>query len=126
MFSAVYHINVLVYASLGTQAAVLSLHSTQQYRNSSDELTARLDEISREVEATGTYTPTAKELEFGARTAWRNASRCIGRIQWQNLNFFDYRHVKTTREMFEACLKHIEFATNSGNIRLVCRVHNLD
>lgn len=35
----------------------------------------RLKEISQELDVTGTYTPTAKELEFGARTAWRNASR---------------------------------------------------
>lgn len=44
-------------------------------RCSIDEKTARLEEISRELNATGTYTLTTKELEFGARTAWRNASR---------------------------------------------------
>lgn len=44
-------------------------------RCNADEMTARLDEIARELNATGTYTPTTKELEFGARTAWRNASR---------------------------------------------------
>ena len=38
-------------------------------------MTARITEISRELDATGTYTQTTKELEFGARTAWRNASR---------------------------------------------------
>lgn len=46
-----------------------------QYRDSDDELNARLDEITRELNETGTYTSTLKELEFGARTAWRNASR---------------------------------------------------
>ena len=35
---------------------------------------------------TGTYDLTKTELEFGARTAWRNAPRCIGRIQWSNLH----------------------------------------
>ncbi|KAJ6598491.1 Nitric oxide synthase, inducible, partial [Pseudolycoriella hygida] len=82
-----------------------------------DEMKVRLDEIAHELNTTGTYTPTTKELEFGARTAWRNASRCIGRIQWRNLNFFDARHVRNTKEMFEAVCKHIEFATNDGNIR---------
>lgn len=40
-----------------------------------DEVDIRLDQISQELSATGTYTLTSKELEFGARTAWRNASR---------------------------------------------------
>ncbi|KAG4079831.1 hypothetical protein HA402_014962 [Bradysia odoriphaga] len=88
-----------------------------QQKKTVDEVDIRLDEISQELSATGTYTLTSKELEFGARTAWRNASRCIGRIQWQNLNLFDARHVRTTRDMFEAVCKHIEFATNQGNIR---------
>ncbi len=37
------------------------------------------------IQETGTYTQTYEELEFGARLAWRNAPRCIGRIQWNNL-----------------------------------------
>ncbi len=105
---------------------------------SAEDLTIRLDEITRELNETGTYTPTTNELEFGARTAWRNASRvsahtkdfvvfnqkkisnvlqCIGRMQWKNLHFFDARHAHTTKEMFDAVCKHIEFATNDGNIR---------
>ena len=32
-----------------------------------------------------TYELTENELVFGAKTAWRNASRCIGRIQWSKL-----------------------------------------
>lgn len=44
-------------------------------RCSADELASRLEEITSQLNETGTYTPTTKELEFGARTAWRNASR---------------------------------------------------
>lgn len=57
------------------------------------------------------------EIAFGAKLAWRNASRCIGRIQWSKLQLFDYRHVKTTREMFDGICAHIKYATNEGNLR---------
>lgn len=33
----------------------------------------------------GTYQLTETELIFGAKLAWRNAARCIGRIQWSKL-----------------------------------------
>src|SRR5256885_17266108 len=41
----------------------------------------RLRHVRHEIEATGTYRHTAAELEFGARVAWRNSSRCIGRLR---------------------------------------------
>jgi len=39
----------------------------------------------KEIAKNGTYDLTEKELIFGCRMAWRNASRCIGRIQWNKL-----------------------------------------
>lgn len=35
--------------------------------------------------ATGTYQLRESELVFGAKQAWRNAPRCVGRIQWGKL-----------------------------------------
>lgn len=35
--------------------------------------------------SSGTYQLTETELVFGAKLAWRNAARCIGRIQWSKL-----------------------------------------
>ncbi|KAI8435226.1 hypothetical protein MSG28_003582 [Choristoneura fumiferana] len=46
---------------------------------------ARWNAVQEEVEKTGTYQLTTTELVFGAKLAWRNASRCIGRIQWSKL-----------------------------------------
>ena len=43
-----------------------------------DEYEARLDEVTRSIEATGTYDVSYEELVFGAQTAWRNSARCIG------------------------------------------------
>ena len=47
--------------------------------------TARWEQIQKEVAATGTYQLTETELVYGAKTAWRNSARCIGRIQWSKL-----------------------------------------
>ena len=46
----------------------------------------RLAEVLKDIEETGTYELAEKELIFGCRLAWRNASRCIGRIQWNKLH----------------------------------------
>ncbi|ESO82408.1 hypothetical protein LOTGIDRAFT_197993 [Lottia gigantea] len=77
----------------------------------------RWQEITTAIESTGTYELTTSELTFGAKTAWRNAPRCIGRIQWTKLQVFDARHITTARGMFEAICNHIKYGTNKGNIR---------
>ncbi|XP_011860822.1 PREDICTED: nitric oxide synthase, salivary gland [Vollenhovia emeryi] len=101
------------------------LHATdflEQYftsirRLNSDAHRARLESVQREVISTGTYQLTETELVFGAKLAWRNAARCIGRIQWSKLQVFDCRYVTTTSGMFEALCNHIKYSTNKGNIR---------
>uniref|UniRef100_A0A061QHR2 Nitric oxide synthase n=1 Tax=Cupiennius salei TaxID=6928 RepID=A0A061QHR2_CUPSA len=110
--------------SLRTKEEVLeeAISFQQQYQASiktltDDEIQNRLNEIKREIDSTGTYSMAYDELVFGSKLAWRNASRCIGRIQWNKLEVLDYRHIKSTQEMFEALCKHVELATNKGNIR---------
>ncbi|ETN60994.1 hypothetical protein AND_007366 [Anopheles darlingi] len=102
----------------------------------------RWQQIQKEVAATGAYHLTETELIYGAKLAWRNSARCIGRIQWSKLqqirsqlhlaerliggstdtndqttNVFDCRYVTTTSGMFEAICNHIKYATNKGNLR---------
>ncbi|GFX52487.1 nitric oxide synthase, salivary gland [Trichonephila clavipes] len=50
----------------------------------------RWKEIVSEVDSTGTYELKETELVYGAKLAWRNAPRCIGRIQWSKLQVSDY------------------------------------
>uniref|UniRef100_A0A669PH31 Nitric oxide synthase, inducible n=1 Tax=Phasianus colchicus TaxID=9054 RepID=A0A669PH31_PHACC len=93
----------------------------KQYYSSFKELKieehlARLETVTKEIETTGTYHLTKDELIFAAKQAWRNAPRCIGRIQWSNLQVFDARDCKTAKEMFEYICRHIQYATNNGNI----------
>ncbi|XP_075220584.1 nitric oxide synthase isoform X1 [Lycorma delicatula] len=86
-------------------------------RSNSASLESRWAQVQAEVESTGTYQLTETELVFGAKLAWRNSVRCIGRIQWAKLQVFDCRSVTTTTGMFEAICNHIKYSTNKGNIR---------
>lgn len=56
-------------------------------------------------------------LESMARLAWRNNARCIGRLFWESLHLFDERAAGSPDEVFEACVRHLEYASNGGRIR---------
>ena len=82
----------------------------------------RWQEIKAEVEATGTYTHTYEELAYGAQLAWRNTSKCIGRIQWSNMVVRDRRQVTDPDEMFKELEEHLRLGTNGGNLQIVMTV----
>ncbi|XKL67613.1 hypothetical protein PGB90_003104 [Kerria lacca] len=63
---------------------------------------ARWEQVQKDLNTTGTYQLTETELVFGAKLAWRNSSRCIGRIQWAKLQ-----------------LEHIDFNENLNDIRII-------
>uniref|UniRef100_A0A8B9M195 Nitric oxide synthase 3 n=1 Tax=Accipiter nisus TaxID=211598 RepID=A0A8B9M195_9AVES len=93
---------------------------TQYYvslRENSPAHTQRLREVEAAIRATGTYQLLEPELVFGAKQAWRNAARCVGRIQWNKLQVFDARDCANVGEMFSFLCTHIQYATNRGNIR---------
>ncbi|QAS52496.1 nitric oxide synthase oxygenase [Halobacillus litoralis] len=91
----------------------------RQYYRESDLLKVeqRLKTIEREIQDTGTYEHTFDELEYGAKAAWRNSNRCIGRLFWNSLKVFDARHLKTEEEICEALYDHLDYATNNGRVR---------
>lgn len=80
-------------------------------------LAARLAEVDREIETSGTYVHTLDELRFGARVAWRNAARCIGRLYWNSLHVRDRRTVAAPGEVAAECVEHLRVATRGGRIR---------
>jgi nitric-oxide synthase len=80
-------------------------------------LARRLRQVRREIERTGSYTHTPEELAFGARVAWRNSARCIGRLYWNSLKIRDLRHVHTPAEVAQGCIGHLREATRGGRIR---------
>jgi nitric-oxide synthase len=77
----------------------------------------RLRHVRREIEASGTYRQTPAELTFGARVAWRNSSRCIGRLYWRSLRVRDRRDVTAAPDVAAESVGHLREATNGGRIR---------
>jgi nitric-oxide synthase len=77
----------------------------------------RWAQVRAEIAATGTYTHTGAELEFGARVAWRNSARCIGRLYWNSLRVRDLRHRRGPAAVAEECVAHLHESTRGGRIR---------
>lgn len=89
----------------------------QELQKSEQETVARIHSIKQEIAQTGTYEHSFEELEHGAKMAWRNSNRCIGRLFWDTLTVFDARNLQKEDEIKDALFHHIEFATNQGKIR---------
>jgi nitric-oxide synthase, bacterial len=73
--------------------------------------------IKDEIESTGTYTHTLEEITYGAKLAWRNSAKCIGRLFWETLDVFDARSVTSQEDVARHIHHHILHATNDGKIR---------
>jgi nitric-oxide synthase, bacterial len=82
----------------------------------------RLRSVRREIEASGTYWHAPEELAFGARVAWRNSSRCIGRLYWRSLQVRDRRDIDTAPAIAAESVAHLREAANGGRIRPVITV----
>eukprot|EP00092_Neocalanus_flemingeri_P020673 GFUD01022403.1.p1 GENE.GFUD01022403.1~~GFUD01022403.1.p1 ORF type:complete len:1266 (+),score=266.98 GFUD01022403.1:84-3881(+) len=76
----------------------------------------RMIEVMRQLKNSGFYTLTEDELIWGARTAWRNTSRCVARIIWKKLRVLDFRHISDSNGMFSAICEHLEMSLNGGAI----------
>lgn len=83
---------------------------------------ARWRRVKEELASSGTWVKTPEELSFAARVAWRNSTRCVGRLYWNGLTLRDFRHVSTGEGMLDAIMGHIEVATNGGSLRPVITV----
>jgi nitric-oxide synthase len=77
----------------------------------------RLHAVRAQIDITGTYEHTLPELTFGAKLAWRNASRCIGRLYWRSMLVLDRRGLRTPDEIAAALAQHLEVASGSGSRR---------
>jgi Nitric oxide synthase, oxygenase domain len=82
----------------------------------------RLEQVLAEIDLLGTYTQTAEELLWGARIAWRNTPRCIGKFYWKALTVRDMRHLDSAQDVFDALVEHLRLAFGSGKIKLMMTV----
>jgi len=82
----------------------------------------RFASIESEVEQTGTYWQSFDELAYGAKLAWRNSSRCVGRSYWNSLEVRDRRSLNQAEEVFEAIVEHLRLSTNGGRIKSLATI----
>ncbi len=109
------------YSRIKTHAETYLRQYTQECPPFKD-LHQRLAHIQAEIDHTGTYWQSFDELAYGAKLAWRNSTRCIGRLQWHNLEVCDMRDLSSAEDIFEACVEHLRIATNGGRIRSMITV----
>src|ERR1700748_2645312 len=82
----------------------------------------RWAEVGRSLSKTGTYRHTEEELAFGARVAWRNHGRCIGRIYWESLEVVDCRQISEPPAMMDRMCSHMRETLGDGRIRSMISV----
>ena len=80
-------------------------------------LRARLRQVRGEIALGGEYQLSSEELRYGAKLAWRNSARCVGRAYWPALTVRDLRHVTTPDEVFAELRAHLHSAWNGGQIK---------
>ncbi|PKO67964.1 MAG: nitric oxide synthase oxygenase [Betaproteobacteria bacterium HGW-Betaproteobacteria-16] len=83
----------------------------------------RWAEVRRALIKDGHYDHTPEELAYGAKVAWRNHARCIGRLYWDSLIVRDRRHVTDPAAIFGDLCDHLEQATGDGRIRSIISVY---
>ena len=86
------------------------------------DVTHRQNQIEQEIDSTGTYTHTYKELVYGSKLAWRNSNRCIGRHFWRTLQVNDARQCASESEVVDHLKRHIQSAFNGGQIANVITI----
>lgn len=94
----------------------LQLFCQEQDKNQTY-IDSRWQEIEQDILLHNSYELTQEELAYGAKVAWRNSNKCIGRLFWQTMHVHDRRHLSTAKEVFKALIEHIQFATNDGKIK---------
>ena len=86
------------------------------------DVTTRWKEIESEIDSTGTYNHTYRELQFGSKLAWRNSNRCIGRHFWRTLQVHDARECKNQDDAIRHLKRHVDTAFNDGNVTNVITI----
>lgn len=99
------------------EAFISSMQQFESEAANSEKWTQRLSSIRESIELTGTYTHTSEELTFGAKLAWRNSNRCIGRHYWRQLDVFDCRSISDESQIYKALETHVEKAYHGGSIK---------
>lgn len=89
---------------------------------SPNESRTRKREVCNSLRRNGWYEHTPEELNFGARVAWRNHARCIGRLYWDTLKVVDCRGLAEPDEIAGRVFQHMRDALGNGKIESIISV----
>ena len=82
----------------------------------------RWADVRRGLSRDGFYEHDLEELAFGARLAWRNAGRCIGRLPWDSLEVQDCRANGSPDAIIDRMSHHLTEAFGDGRIRSIISI----
>jgi nitric-oxide synthase, bacterial len=102
--------------------AFLALHARETGAGP-EALARRWASVRRDLIRHGHYDHSKEELAFGARVAWRNHARCIGRLFWDSLVVRDRRDIAEPAAIFDDMRGHLGLAQGDGRIRSVLTVY---
>lgn len=74
-------------------------------------------EVRAGIKRDGHYHHSIEELTFGARIAWRNHARCVGRMTWKSLRVHDCRDLVEPSAIVRRAVSDLEDAFTDGRIR---------
>ena len=81
----------------------MDLCAEELSKNSSTDWMSRRAEVESTLRSDGVYPLRFEELEHGARVAWRNNARCIGRLFWSSLKVRDCRELMNRSRSLPIC-----------------------
>lgn len=99
------------------EAFISSMQEFDENKSNSKKYSKRLKEIKKSIDLEGSYDHTFEELSFGAKLAWRNSNRCIGRHFWKKLKVFDCRLQNSKEDIYKSLEKHLKYSYNNGSLR---------
>jgi nitric-oxide synthase len=89
---------------------------------SADTRRKRWADVRRGLSRDGFYEHTPDEIAFGARLAWRNNARCIGRLFWESLDVVDCRHLTQVGDIAGRMHDHLRESQSDGRIKSVISI----
>ena len=102
--------------------AFIARHYREEPPGDGSSCAKRQAEVVAELRRTGTYRHTEEELAFGARVAWRNHARCIGRSLWGSLTVLDFRDTKDPDQIAERTFDHMRKADRDGKVKSIISI----
>nr|WP_246594243.1 nitric oxide synthase oxygenase [Evansella tamaricis] len=99
------------------EEAVLFISKCYKELGKGECIEKRMKEITQQITSFGYYEHTYEEISHGAKMAWRNSNKCIGRLFWDTLHVIDARTNSKPSDIANSLFYHLESATNNGRIK---------